>query len=172
MVRKEIVDYLEKGIERKFSVQRLKEELLKGGFSEVEVDEAIASMNLIEESNTSVINSNKSSVNSVAKSEERIIKHRNVIVVYLLMFITFGIYGMYWTVSTKRDINSLGADIPTAWLIIVPIANIYFMYKYYEGFAKFVKKDNNVVLWVLLGFFAGIIMPAVIQSELNKFSNN
>ncbi len=73
-------------------------------------------------------------------------------------------------VSTKNEINSKGASIPTAWLLIVPIANIYFIYKYCEGFAVNVKKDNNTILWFILYILIGIIMPAIVQSELNKIA--
>jgi bacteriorhodopsin len=99
------------------------------------------------------------------------IKHRNIFLVYLFSFITFGIYALYWTVSTKNEMNRLGAAIPTAWLIIIPIANIYWMYKYCEGFALYVKKDNNTILWFILDLFVGIIMPAIVQSELNKLAS-
>lgn len=98
------------------------------------------------------------------------VKHRNIFLVYLFSFITFGIYALYWTVSTKNEMNRLGASIPTAWLIIVPIANIYWTYKYCEGFSVNVKKDNNTILWFVLYLFVGIIMPAIIQSELNKLA--
>ena len=96
------------------------------------------------------------------------VKYRNIFLVYLFSIITFGIYAIYWAVSTKNEINSLGADIPTAWLIIVPIANLYWVYRYCEGFALKAKKDNNTLLWFILFILVGIIMPAIIQSELNK----
>lgn len=86
------------------------------------------------------------------------------------MIITLGIYAIYWAVSTKNDINSLGAKIPTAWLLIIPIANLYWMYKYCEGFSERVKKDDNAVLWFILSVFVGIIMPAIVQSELNSLA--
>ena len=38
------------------------------------------------------------------------IKHRNIVVVYLLMFVTFGIYAIVWLVKTKEEINSLGGS--------------------------------------------------------------
>lgn len=98
------------------------------------------------------------------------IKKRNILAVYLLSFITFGIYLIYWQVQTKKEMNSLGAEIPTAWLLIVPVANIYWMYKYCEAFSNFVKRDNNAVMWFLLYFFVGIIMPAVVQSGLNNLA--
>ncbi|MEW5896677.1 MAG: hypothetical protein AB1668_03230 [Nanoarchaeota archaeon] len=76
----------------------------------------------------------------------------------------------YWAVSTKNEINSLGAKIPTAWLIIIPIANLYWAYKYCEGFSQKVKKDKNTLLWFILFVLVGIIMPAIVQSELNKLA--
>ena len=99
------------------------------------------------------------------------IKERNIVSIYLLTFITFGIYGIYWEVQTKEELNKLGADIPTAWLLIVPIANIYWLYKYAEGYSNKVKKDNNGVLWFIIFWFIGIIMPAIVQSDLNKLAN-
>ena len=100
----------------------------------------------------------------------REIKERNVIVVYLLCFLTFGLYALYWSVSTKRDINSLGGDIPTTWICLIPFAGLYYSYKYCEGYAKFVAKDNNTLLYFCLSMFFGIVMPALVQSELNKIA--
>ena len=53
------------------------------------------------------------------------IKKRNILLVYLFSFITFGIYAIYWLVKTKEEIKGLGAEIPTGWLIILPIGNLY-----------------------------------------------
>jgi hypothetical protein len=100
----------------------------------------------------------------------KMVKYRNIFLVYLFSIITFGIYGLYWFVSTKNEMNSLGAKIPTGWLIIVPIANLYWVYKYCEGFAQEVKKDNNTILWFILYILIGVIMPAIVQSELNKIA--
>jgi hypothetical protein len=88
----------------------------------------------------------------------------------LFSIITFGIYAIYWMISTKDDINSLGAKIPTGWLIIIPIANLYWIYRYCEGFSQYVKKDNNTLLWFIVSILVGIIMPAIVQSELNKIA--
>ena len=99
------------------------------------------------------------------------IKKRNIVAVYLLSIITLGIYCIYWLVQTKKEMNSLGGKIPTAWLLIIPIANLYWMWKYCEAFATYVKKDGNTILWFLLYFFVGIIMPAIVQSELNKLAD-
>ena len=98
----------------------------------------------------------------------KMIKYRNIFLVYLFSIITLGIYAIYWAISTKNEINSLGAKIPTAWLLIIPIANLYWIYKYSEGFSQKVKKDNNTLLWFIAYILVGIVMPAIVQSELNK----
>lgn len=99
------------------------------------------------------------------------VKKRNIFLVYLFSIITFGIYGIYWTVSTKNEMNTLGAKIPTAWLMIIPIVNLFFIYKYCEGYATVIKKDNNSVLWFILFLFVSIVMPGIVQNELNKLAN-
>ena len=96
------------------------------------------------------------------------VKHRNIFLVYLFIIITLGIYGIYWFVSTKNEFNSLGAKVPTAWLLIIPFVNIYWLFKYYQAFAINVKKDNATALWFILGIIVGFVMPLIIQLELNK----
>ena len=63
-------------------------------------------------------------------------------------------------------------NIPTFWLIIIPIANFYWLYKYTECFVTKVKGENDEALWFLIFFLLGIIMPFIVQSELNKFADN
>jgi len=99
------------------------------------------------------------------------IKFRNPVTIIILSIITFGIYSIVWAVKTKNEINSLGGKIPTAWLIIIPLMNIYFLYCYSEDFSTYVKKDNQPILWFLLFM---VIPPPVgmilIQIELNKLA--
>ena len=99
------------------------------------------------------------------------IKERNLVLVYIFGIITLGIYFIYWWISTKNEINRLGAKIPTGWLLIIPIANLYWLYRYCEGFSAKVKKDNSAILWFILSVIIGIIMPAIVQSELNKLAS-
>lgn len=98
------------------------------------------------------------------------IQERSLLGIYLLGFFTFGLYFLYWDVSTKVEINELGGDIPTAFLIIIPIANLYWLYRYCEDFSKYVKKDDNAILYFLLFVFLPIIMPIIVQDELNRLS--
>jgi hypothetical protein len=100
------------------------------------------------------------------------IKKRNIVLSVILSFITLGIYYVYWVVSTKREMNTMGGKIPTSWLIIVPIANIYFFYKYAESFSTLIKKDNNTILWFLLMVVIGPVAMVIIQMELNEYADN
>jgi hypothetical protein len=98
------------------------------------------------------------------------IKYRSPVAVIILCIVTFGIYAIYWTFKTKDEINSQGATIPTAWLVFVPIANLYFFYRYSEGFSIYVKKDNSAILWFLLFFVISPVAMILVQIELNKLA--
>ncbi len=98
------------------------------------------------------------------------IPKRNIVLVYILGIVTFGIYFLYWMYKTKHEMNDMGAQIPTSILIFIPIANIYWLYRYSEGFSEYVKRDDNSLLWFLVFFFIGPVMPAIVQSELNKIA--
>jgi hypothetical protein len=100
------------------------------------------------------------------------IKHRSPVAIIIFSIITFGIYALVWTVKTKNEINSLGGKIPTAWLLIIPFANLYFIYKYSEGFSQFVKKDNNAILWFLLYLVISPVFMILVQIDLNKLATS
>ena len=95
-------------------------------------------------------------------------RKRNPFVVLLLTFITFGIYGLVWEVKTKNDMNKLGADIPTAWLLIVPLVNLWWLWKYSEGVEKATGGQTSGVLAFVLLFLLGVIGMVILQLEFNK----
>jgi hypothetical protein len=96
---------------------------------------------------------------------------RNVLAVVLLPLVTFGIYMIYWFVKTKGELVQKGGDIPTSWLLIIPFANIWWIWKYYEASEQITNKGTNAVLNLLLGFFITPIPMALCQSEYNKMSD-
>jgi hypothetical protein len=96
------------------------------------------------------------------------IKKRNPVWVVIFSIITLGIYLIYWFVQTKNEMNFLGAKIPSAWLLIVPLANIYLIYRYCDAFSEYVKKDNLGVVWFLVFCACGPVLPIIVQVELNK----
>lgn len=95
-------------------------------------------------------------------------KNRNPLAVFFLPIITFGIYGIVWFVKTKNEMKAQGADIPTAWLIIVPFVNIWWLWKYSEGVDKVTQSEYSAAVSLLLLWFLGSIGMAIIQSGFNK----
>jgi hypothetical protein len=93
---------------------------------------------------------------------------RSPILVLILPLITLGIYAIVWYVVTKREMNRLGAGVPTAWLIIIPLINIYWMWKFSEGVGHVTKERMNGPVAFLLLFFLSFIGMAVVQSSLNS----
>lgn len=80
--------------------------------------------------------------------------------VFLLTFVTFGIYGIVWLVKTKNDLNKLGADIPTAWLLIVPFVSLYWFWKYSEGVELVTNgKISSVLAFVMLTLPSILVYP-------------
>lgn len=95
-------------------------------------------------------------------------KNRNPIAVAVLTLVTLGIYGIYWAVSTKGEMNKLGAEIPTAWLIIVPLVNIWWLWKYSEGVEKVTGGKLSGVLAFILLLVLDLIGAAIVQDSFNN----
>ncbi len=98
------------------------------------------------------------------------VEKRNPLVVVVLSLVTLGLYGLYWIYKTKEEINSLGGTIPSFILAIIPLVNIYFMWRYCEEFTKHVKKDESPILYFLLWIVIFPVAQYLIQSELNKLA--
>jgi hypothetical protein len=97
-------------------------------------------------------------------------KHRSPAAVLILSLVTFGIYGIYWEVKTKMELARLGAEIPTAWLLIIPIANLYWIYKYAVGVEKVSGGKTSAVLVLILMLLLSVVGMAILQSEYNKMA--
>lgn len=95
-------------------------------------------------------------------------KNRDPILVFFLSIITLGIYALVWLVITKNEMNAKGATIPTAWLIIIPLVNYYWLWKFCEGIELVTNKGMTAPVAFLLVFFLSVIGMAIIQYELNK----
>ncbi len=93
---------------------------------------------------------------------------RSVVAVILLTLVTFGIYALVWFVKTKGEMVRQGADIPTAWLLIVPIANLYWQWKWAGGVEHVTRGKQSQAVSFILIFLLGIIGMAIVQSALNK----
>jgi quinol-cytochrome oxidoreductase complex cytochrome b subunit len=95
-------------------------------------------------------------------------KQRSPVAVFFLPFLTLGIYGLVWYVKTAGEMRSKGANIPTAFLIIIPIVNLYWIWKWCEGVAKVTNNQFSAVASFLVLLFLGPIGMAIVQSHLNR----
>ena len=95
-------------------------------------------------------------------------KHRSPVAVLLLPFITLGIYSIYWQVATKIEMNEQGAKIPTAWLLIIPFVNIWWLWKFSEGVEDVTDGKSSTAISFILLFLLGFIGQAILQSSLNQ----
>ena len=105
-----------------------------------------------------------------ANNEEVLMTKRSPFLVFLLPIITFGIYGIIWYVKTKDEMNAKGANIPTAWLLIVPIANLIWLWNYGKGVEQVTAGQTNAATVFILVILLGSIGMAVAQSNFNKIA--
>jgi len=87
--------------------------------------------------------------------------------VLLLSIITLGIYQLYWTIATKDEMNGSGASVPSAWLLLVPIVNVYWFWKWCEGVQAVTKSDASTVGTFFLMALLGPIGAMIVQGKLN-----
>ena len=95
-------------------------------------------------------------------------RNRSVIMLIVWTFVTLGFYPLYWMVSTKNEMNRVGAQIPTAWLLIVPIVSIFWFWKYSEGVGVVTRGKLSGPVAFLLLFLLSIIGMAIVQSQFNQ----
>jgi len=93
---------------------------------------------------------------------------RSPVAVFVLSIITLGIYALYWLVRTKTEMNSSGASIPTAWYLIVPLANIWWYWKFSQGVEEVTHKEMSAGVAFLMLWLLPVIGSAIIQSTLNE----
>lgn len=93
---------------------------------------------------------------------------RNPFLVFLLPLITCGIYAIVWYVTTKGEMNKRGATIPTAWLLIIPFVNLYWLWCFAKGVEKTTNGGMSGVATFFLCWLLGPIGMAIAQSSLNK----
>ncbi len=101
-------------------------------------------------------------------------KYRNLVATFLLSILTLGIYFIYWSKTTKDDLNELGGNIPTTFLVIIPGAHIYFWYKYSQAFVKYVlksKSESNVLIYCIMASFVTPAGMLIMQGHYNNLAS-
>ncbi|MSS62813.1 DUF4234 domain-containing protein [Velocimicrobium porci] len=111
------------------------------------------------------------------------LKQRNIALCIIFSIITCGIYSLYWFVCLTDDVNTIskepGPSGGLALILTIITCGIYGLYWAYKCGEKLdnVKlrqgypSGNSGILYLILYLFGAIISFAVIQNELNKFSN-
>jgi hypothetical protein len=94
--------------------------------------------------------------------------HRSPIAVFFLVPITLGIYSLVWLVKTKEEMNQRGAEIPTAWFLIVPILNLVWIWKYSQGVARVTSDAMSAGLTFIVLLLTGNVGMALVQGAFNK----
>ena len=84
---------------------------------------------------------------------------RSLLQTIVLTVCTLGLYLIYWAVITKRELEQAGGHVPNAILIIFPLANLYFWYRYAQSYAAIVKRNNHRSETIAYFFVA--LMPSL-----------
>ena len=92
---------------------------------------------------------------------------RSPAAVLLLPFVTFFIYWLYWLFATAGEMKAKGAEIPSAILAFIPIANFIYLWKWSKGVEHVTNGSMSGGTAFILLFLLGNIGGAVIQSKLN-----
>ena len=98
-------------------------------------------------------------------------KKQNPLSLLILIVLTFGIYGIVWLARTRGEMVRKGADIPTTFLIIVPIANYYYLWKWSKGVEHVTNGKMQWAIAFLLQWLLSGIGSAIIQDSFNKVSD-
>jgi hypothetical protein len=93
------------------------------------------------------------------------VKRRSPAAVFVLPIITLGIYWIVWLASTRGELTDRDARVPTTWLYIVPIVNIWWLWKFSAGIAH-VTGRSTAAPFVLI-FLLGPIGATFVQANLN-----
>ena len=98
--------------------------------------------------------------------QEQGIKYRNPFLVLLFTILTFGIYGIYWVVSTTKELNRTTKSAPNPWwflFFLIPIVNIVFYLIYYYKYSNAIEeltcfdKTGMFLLWILVSPAAMVV---------------
>jgi hypothetical protein len=98
------------------------------------------------------------------------IKKRNPIAVFFLSM--SGVYIFIWLAHTKNEMNSLGAQIPPAWWLFIPITNIVWLCNYLEGVEYIIQDKGFTKISFWLFFCFPPIGIALIQHKFNQIASS
>jgi hypothetical protein len=93
----------------------------------------------------------------------------------IVLFISLGLvfmgsaYTIYWLVVTARALRrETGLSIPNALLLIVPLGNYWWMWRYSQAAEAYVKNKQQAALTFVLIAALGSVGNGIIQDLYNK----
>ncbi|WP_345763202.1 DUF4234 domain-containing protein [Diaminobutyricibacter sp. McL0608] len=92
-------------------------------------------------------------------------KRRSPAAVFFLPFLTLGIYWIVWLATTRGELTTRDARIPTTWFYILPIVNIWWLWKFSAGIAHITGRSTLAPFALL--FLLGNIGATFVQAGLN-----
>ncbi len=128
----------------------------------------------------------KEEAKPVNKGNRPHIEKREIVTCILLSIVTCGIYGIIWFINMVDDVNRVCNDEKsnqsggTVFLLTLVTCGIYgFIWFYQAGERMYVAgqkygmpiSDNGTLYLLLMIFGLGIVNYCLLQSDLNKFSN-
>lgn len=93
---------------------------------------------------------------------------RSPIGVFILSLITAGIYHIVWLCKTTTELRNLGYDVPTRWMLIIPFANIYWLWCYSKAVEEATGGQNTQLVYFIVQMLLGAIGQAIIQNDFNR----
>jgi hypothetical protein len=108
-----------------------------------------------------------------ATSSEQTSSMDGVFFLILFCLIVLGsAYTIYWLVSTARVLKrETSSPIPSAILIIVPLANYWWMWRYSQAAEMYVKNKQQAALIFVLIAALGSIGMGIVQDTFNKVAD-
>lgn len=131
---------------------------------------------------TTYTTNTQSNTNGYTRS---LVKNRSIVLSIILSIITCGIYGLFWYAFMVDDANKVSGEYDSTSggltilysLLTCGLYKIYWSYKvgkqlYNAGLNYGKDISDNSILYLILSLFGlSIISDALIQNDLNSFSN-
>ncbi|MBL9012603.1 MAG: hypothetical protein JNL83_00410 [Myxococcales bacterium] len=99
------------------------------------------------------------------------VQRRSGLAVLVLSLASALAFAVVWLCQTRRDLNRLGARIPTPWLLATPITALYFLWCWAEG-ARHVTAGRISTVGAFLALcLLGPLGMARLQETFNALSD-
>ena len=97
-------------------------------------------------------------------------EHRSVGKLIAFSLLTLGIYTLFWFSWTAKELRAAGQEVPTSWLQIIPIANLYYYWKHFAAAENATNGAVNGVLYFVLALFVSPFVSAALEQNEFNFS--